>query len=239
MASRADTRSCLISTAERLFALRGIDNVSLREITRESGARNAVAAQYHFKDRAGIVDAILAKHQTAVESARHSLLDQFEATANQSGMSDAGRTRLLVSALVRPLAAKLSDHDGGPQFLEIYKQVLDRPDDSTVPVLDSLMRWRAMLDPYLEPDAVRLHRRYTAILYTVTELARRARGAPHKDDRLFTSYLIDVVTGILTFPVSEETRGWADERLAHNGAGLVRGRMLTQVKKTKAEPSSD
>ena len=54
-----ETRARLLSAAERLFAERGIDAVSLREITRESGARNAIAAQYHFADRAGLVQAIL------------------------------------------------------------------------------------------------------------------------------------------------------------------------------------
>ena len=55
-----DTRARLLDAAERLFAERGIDAVSLREVTRESGARNAIALQYHFSDRAGVVLAILA-----------------------------------------------------------------------------------------------------------------------------------------------------------------------------------
>ncbi len=44
-----------MSAAEKLFAARGVDRVSLREINRASGARNAVALQYHFGDRDGIV----------------------------------------------------------------------------------------------------------------------------------------------------------------------------------------
>ena len=80
------------------------------------------------------------------------------------------------------------------------------------PKPDSLCRWRDLVEPVLEEDAARLHRRFTAILYAATELARRARSGPRTDDRLFTSYLIDVVAAILGAPVSEETRRLADER---------------------------
>ena len=40
----------------------------------------------------------------------------------------------------------------------------------------SLVRWRELIDPLLDRDAVRLHRRYTAILHSATELGRRARS---------------------------------------------------------------
>jgi hypothetical protein len=57
-----------------------------------------------------------------------------------------------------------------------------------------------------------LHRRFTAILYAAVELGRRARSGPRRDDRLFTSYVVDVVTAILAAPVSDETRRLAGER---------------------------
>jgi AcrR family transcriptional regulator len=200
-----DTARRLVSTAERLFAERGIYGVSLREISRESGARNAIATQYHFKDRLGVVAAIRAKHEPSIEAARQALLDDYEA-------SEAGRDiRALAGALVRPLAAKLTDNDGGPAFLQVYAQLLERGDPGEEPV-PSVARWRSLVEPLLPRDAARLHRRYTAVLHTATELGRRARGGPHTDDRLFTAYLVDVVAAILSFPVSEETRLQADER---------------------------
>ena len=178
------TRSRLISAAERLFAERGIDAVSLREINRASGARNAIAVQYHFEDRAGIVRAILAKHRPDVEAARHALLDQYEAAGGDD-------RRLLAAALVRPLATKLADPDGGPAFLQIYADLVNRPQPVIADVADdegddgagnSLGRWRALLEPMIEQDAARLHRRFTAILYTAVELGRRARSGPKADD---------------------------------------------------------
>lgn len=207
--TRASTRERLISAAERLFAEQGIDAVSLREINRASGARNAVAVQYHFDDRAGVVKAILAKHLPDVEARRHSMLDQYEA----DGRPD---IRALASALVRPLAAKLADPDGGPAFLQIHADLLNRPQPVFADDLDapdtSLGRWRSTVEPLLAEDAVRLHRRFTAILHTAVELGRRARSGPHTDDRLFTSYVVDVVAAILAAPVSDETRRLAGER---------------------------
>jgi AcrR family transcriptional regulator len=204
---RADgggTRARLVSTAERLFAEHGVGAVALREISRQAGSRNAIAAQYHFGDRAGVLAAVLAKHEPAVEAARQALLDEYEA----SGVAD---IRTMAGALVRPLAAKLADRDGGPEFLQVNAEIWDRtPGPATA--LPSLARWRGLVDPLLERDAVRLHRRYTAILHSATELGRRARSGPHGDDRLFTSYLVDGVAAILAFPVSDETRRLADER---------------------------
>jgi hypothetical protein len=180
--------------------------VSLREVSRQSGARNAIAAQYHLKDREGVLAAIMDKHLPAIEAAREALLDEYEA----SGVVESA-VRTLAGALVRPLAAKLSDPDGGPEFLQVYAQILDRA-PGRGPVAASVVRWRELIGPLLDRDTVRLHRRYTAIVHTSTELGRRARSGPHSDDRLFTSYLVDVVTAILSLPVSDETRRLADER---------------------------
>ena len=63
-----ETRAQLISAGERLFAERGIEVVSMREITRAAGQRNATALQYHFGDRRGLVRAILAKHTSPEEA---------------------------------------------------------------------------------------------------------------------------------------------------------------------------
>jgi len=202
-----ETRARLIAAAEQLFAEHGVAGVSLREITRSAGARNAIALQYHFDDRAGVVRAILDKHLLAVDARRNAILDEIDAR----GAAD---LRALAAALVRPLAAKLADADGGREFLQIYADLVNRPAPK-IPSSDragSLERWRVMVEPLLAEDAARLHRRFTAILHTVLELSRRARSGPHRDDRLFTSYLVDVVTAILAAPVSDETRRLAEER---------------------------
>jgi AcrR family transcriptional regulator len=204
------TRARLISAAERLFAERGIDGVSLREINRASGARNAVAVQYHFEDREGVVRAVIAKHRPAVEAKRHELLDAYEAAGEDDLWTLAG-------CLVRPLAAKLADPDGGPEYLQIHAELVNRtsPERRAEPppaADDSIQRWRALVGPFLGEDAERLHRRFTVIRFSAAEIGRRASSGPRADDRLFVSHLIDLVTALLVAPSSEETLRLADAR---------------------------
>lgn len=198
------TKQRLISAAEVLFADRGIGGVSLREINAAAGQRNATALQYHFHDRFGLVGAILAKHDVAVQAARHALLDEYEAR----GADD---LRELARALVVPSATKLSDPDGGREYLRIHAEVINYPEPRFAetepdPKLDSVARWRLLVGPMLSEVAVRrLHHRFTAMRVSATELARRAAARPHRDDQLFTSHLVDLVTALLAAPVSEET----------------------------------
>jgi len=197
------TKQRLISAAEVLFAERGIGGVSLREINTAAGQRNATALQYHFRDRWGLVVAILAKHSTSVEADRHELLDRYQA----AGVDD---LRALANALVAPSARKLSDADGGRQYLRIHAEVVNYPeprfDQEGSDAADSITRWRLLVGPLLPEVAVRrLHHRFTAIRVSATELARRAAARPHRDDQLFTSHLVDLVTALLAAPVSDET----------------------------------
>ncbi|MER5325866.1 TetR family transcriptional regulator [Streptosporangium roseum] len=78
MTRLAGTRERLIAAAEELFSTRGIEAVSLNEIVRASGARNATALQYHFGDRAGLLRAVLDKHGRDVDERRHAMLDAYE-----------------------------------------------------------------------------------------------------------------------------------------------------------------
>lgn len=193
----------LVRAAERLFAERGSDQVSLREITAEAGATNASAVQYHFGGRRGLIRAVLAKHDAEVERRRHALLDAYEA----AGEPD---VRTLAHALVQPLADELGNDDGGHGYLQLLSDLWNRPDPPYEPsAVDdtafSVHRWRALVMPLLTPEAIRLHRRFDALRFTVSELARRGRTG-RKDHRLFTSQLTDLVTGLLLAPVSEETR---------------------------------
>jgi AcrR family transcriptional regulator len=200
---RSGVPEALIRSAERLFAERGSDAVSLREIITASGVTNASAVQYHFGDRKGLVRAILAKHDVAIERRRHEMLDAYESRAESD-------VRALAAALVRPLAAELNSDDGGLGYLQLVADLYNRPnptfdlsalDDRT----DSFQRWRALVMPLLTPEAVRLHRRFDALRFTVSELARRGRTG-RRDHRLFTSQLVDLVAALLLAPVSDETR---------------------------------
>ena len=206
----ATTRDAIIRSAERLFATRGIDGVSLREINRDAGARNASAPQYHFGDRAGLLRAVLAKHRADTEPRRHALLDRYAV----DGEPD---TRSLVAALVLPLAGKLSDPDGGRHYLQINAEVSTRPAFTALirspDPANSMRRWHGVLDQ-VRPEVGRsmLQSRFPAVRFTFVELARRASERPRRDDRLFVSHLVDLVTAVLEAPVSPATESLLSER---------------------------
>ncbi|MET0900631.1 MAG: helix-turn-helix domain-containing protein [Mycobacterium sp.] len=217
--STNETRANILSAAEQLFAVRGVEGVSLREIARSAGAKNVIAVQYHFADRNGVLRALLDKHLPAVDARRHALLD----VAGSGATDNDAALRTMAGALVRPLAFKLGDSSGGPEFLRVYADLLNRPKPALEALeghggsFGSLSRWRAMVAPLLDPDGAKLHPRLNAFLYAAVELARRAESGPHTDDRLFISHLIDVVTAILSTPVSDETRRLSHERDQRRG----------------------
>ncbi|WP_322754822.1 TetR family transcriptional regulator [Frankia sp. Cas3] len=105
------TRDALIATAERLFAERGLDAVSLREIAAAAGSHNTGAAQYHFGDKERLLEAIF-EHRATVLNARRSTL-----LARATGQATIQATILAtVEAIVRPLA-ELVGHGKYVSFL--------------------------------------------------------------------------------------------------------------------------
>lgn len=212
MSVQNDTRAQIIRAAEELFAARGLDGVSLREINRAAGQSNTGAVQYHFGDRDGLILALIAKHRRDTEPRRHALLDQYE----DAGVDD---LRALASALVLPAAAKLADPDGGREYLQVSAEFYSRPNRlARIPRLgprDSITRWHELLDPLVaEEERTVLHTRFPAIRFAFVELSRRAASAPREDDRLFTSHLTDLVTALLAASPSPSTKRLLDQRAA-------------------------
>ena len=112
------TRDKLIDTARQLFAERGVEHVSLREISRAAEQGNVSALQYHFGDREGLLRGVMEPYHREVDARRHALMDHLD--ANGAGLRD------YAGALVRPPAALLAD-PGGRQFLRIFGHLLNHP----------------------------------------------------------------------------------------------------------------
>jgi len=198
-------RERLITVGKRLFAEQGLDVVSLREIVRQAGVRHATAVQYHFGDREGLIAAILDEHGSRVSTRREAMLENLEADP------DSVDARSVAAALVRPLARELDDTEGR-YYLRIYTQWIQRLSESSSERGSSIWHWRRLAEQFLPSGAAPLHPRYSALVFTAVELARRAATSESTDNRLFVSRLIDVVSAIITTPLSEETKRLYSER---------------------------
>jgi AcrR family transcriptional regulator len=65
----------MLDVAEELFGSRGLNSVSLREIAAAAGQRNNSAVRYHFRDKDGLIDALMDDRIGRVEAARQALVD--------------------------------------------------------------------------------------------------------------------------------------------------------------------
>lgn len=87
----------LLGAAEVLFAERGIEAVSLREIAAEAGQKNNSAVIYHFRDKRGLLDALIADRIRKIEHIRQRLIER---TAPLSSCDAATLLKLLWQPLV-------------------------------------------------------------------------------------------------------------------------------------------
>jgi len=117
MSKKDVTRLALVRAAERLFADRGVDNVSLREIAAAAGQRNHSAALYHFGDKRELLEALLHRHSGPIDEGFVPTLDRLR---------EEGRETLeeIVGVLVRPMVDKLGDEDGGTDYLTICAELV-------------------------------------------------------------------------------------------------------------------
>jgi len=204
------TRQKIIATAERLFAERGIDAVSLNEITRESGQKNKSALSYHFGSKDSLLLAIIERHEGSILSERNAYLDDLQ-HRNAISVDSA------VRAFVYPLASKLDDTDGGKYYLSILAQLSSCPNMQLYRLRpDYIKRDERVMNLFREltpdmPDELRLPRvmqisslLFHSLSYLASIIDKR------KDSRrlcqVFTDNLVDSIVAIIAIAPSKSTR---------------------------------
>jgi AcrR family transcriptional regulator len=92
-------------TAERLFAERGIDAVSLREIGQVAGQRNNAATQYHFGTRSELLGAIYNFRAASINARRLEIIETLRAEERL------GDIHVLLATMLTPHVESLDDPD--------------------------------------------------------------------------------------------------------------------------------
>src|SRR6185295_10355812 len=108
MKQKRDTRSRILDVAEELFGERGIDRVSIRDITRKAKA-NLAAINYHFGSKEDLIAAVFERRIVPLNQARLCALDLVEKTAAARGP----KLESILGAFIRPaLQCSISESKG-------------------------------------------------------------------------------------------------------------------------------
>lgn len=203
-----DTRTRLIAAAEKLFGERGLNGVTLKEITKEAGQKNESALHYHFGGKPKLVETILRARVEVIDRRRVTLVDEIEREGRQD------EPHAIIWAAIEPLAELLTSEEGA-QFIRFLAQAVSDPEVDMAsialdPQYDGIRRIGGMLAGRLKelPQEVSQLRRRLLIEMLVLALASWSRRNPvddHAGRALFLDNLVDASVGFLTAPVSSAT----------------------------------
>jgi AcrR family transcriptional regulator len=128
----ADTKDKILDTAERLFAERGLEATSIRDITAAAGA-NLGAINYHFDTKQKLIEAVFNRHIEPVNRRRLALLDQAE--RNSGGKSPS--LEALLEAMIRPtVEGSFAAGKRNTSFMRLMARCHSEPN----PEIEQLMR---------------------------------------------------------------------------------------------------
>ena len=199
------TRELILATAERMFAERGVHEVSNRQISEAAGQGNNTAVGYHFGTKADLVRAIVRKHAEPIEARRKELVAEVEGSTE---------VRDWVTCLVRPATDHLAGL-GNPSWLARFNaQLMNDPALREIQIEESLTSptLRQILDGLNAclsdlPIPVRIERGDMArhlIVQMCAEYERAlAEGTPtaRATWQEMANGLIDGIVGLWTAPV--------------------------------------
>lgn len=205
-----ESAAVLIATAQRLFAERGIDAVSFREIAREAGQKNNSALTYHFGSKEALIQAILDAGMQEVNVLRNDYVDLLYSSGRYTDL------RALVEALVWPLATKLltekkntynrflaaaqlhPDIDLGASSTEVdrgFRRVYELLEAALPDIPGPVLRQRWLANISFMMFALGDYERLSA---------RRSKSGHSFDIHRAIENLIDMLGGALAAPVSDK-----------------------------------
>lgn len=213
-----DTKNALMRAAEKLIAERGMENVSIRDIVSTAGQKNESALQYHFKNLTGLIDAILQERSEQTHVKRAELIDTLLARGSDPTL------REICMLMVQPsfdLARASMDFR---RYIKAFGHELVLTETSPLAEVTTrggggmsgkqTARMLKAALPHLDADAY-LRRMEAAVRLCSASMyhqARQKNAFKGEQAELFMHSLIDALVGLLSAPVSPETKALATKR---------------------------
>ena len=211
----AGTRDLLKLAARRLFALRGFDGVSVRDIVVAAGQRNSGSLHYYFGSKDELARELVADGAKLIDERRNRALDAIEARGGPRQL------RELIGLLVWPStnlagnAAQSSKEDTYIRFITMlqmsHRQMfLDALEGKWASgydrVLDHIRAMLAGIDPEIVNQRLMLMSLYLRAAMSSREAALEG-GRPHRvwSAGATMENLIDTIEGMLKPKPSKQT----------------------------------
>jgi len=166
---RPSTKSLLLDTAELLFARYGLEGISLREIGMAAGQANPNVVQYHFEDKAGLINAILVDRVKRMDEMRGEQLNRLKKSEHKD-------TKKILRILWSPWI-ELKASDQSHAFCRFFLQYIIHSDIARHPVFGHLAS-----NDHLGPREPILQRDYPYIIKIMSLLREQFKTMP---DHLF------------------------------------------------------
>lgn len=215
------TRERLKTAAQHLFAERGIDGVSIRDIVAAAGARNGASIHYYFRTKEALIQELVLEGAQRIDLRRNAALDALEREGGPRSVAEVAR--LLVETSIEPAqpegpgAARLSSYIRFINAVQVHHRqlfldaLLGRWNSGYLRCLHHLQRLLADV-----PPGILSQRLIFMSIYLGSTLAARETALEHtsRSDRLWRTpwaldNLVDSLCGLLSQPPSEQVLGLA------------------------------
>jgi AcrR family transcriptional regulator len=200
-----NAKDVMIEVAERMFAERGLDGVSMRDVASAAGQKNNSAVQYHFGGRDGLILEVFRRRMAIVNASREEFIARIDAEGR------GGDVRALVEAVVVPLAEYVAGPGAGSHYAQFIARVspsvdFEEPALAAISVSSREVSRRLMASLDHLPRRVAVARVDLMLNMAVSALAvfeqRRASGNPVVNATFDETvhHLIDMSVGALAAP---------------------------------------
>ena len=126
----------LLDAAEQLFADRGFEAVSVRDIT-QLAKTNVAAVNYHFGSRDSLLTLVMIRYMSPVNEERLVRLD----AAERKGSGKVAPLEEIIDALVRPLVSQVRKSELSERlFYKLIGRIFAQQEDGLPPQIEDQLR---------------------------------------------------------------------------------------------------